>query len=163
MKMSKLRASIVALFGMVALLAPQAHAEMQTWPQRTAKFLVRFGPGAGVESGARLLADRLTARWGKPVVIENRPGADGLVAIQAFLAANDDHTLLASPSGSFTVHPFQYEKLPYTPADLVPFPRISIPFPAVAVPESRKIGTFAELVSRARAEPGKFMAPLFRV
>ncbi len=88
--------------------------------QRPVKFLVPFGPGAGVDIGARLLADRLTARWGKPVVIENRPGADGLVAIQAFLAANDDHTLLASPSGSFTVHPFQYEKLPYTPADLVP-------------------------------------------
>ena len=69
MKMSKLRASIAALFGMVALLAPQAHAETQAWPQRPVKFLVPFGPGAGVDIGARLLADRLTARWGKPVLI----------------------------------------------------------------------------------------------
>ena len=117
-----------------------------------------FGPGAGVDIGARLLADRLTVRWGKPVVIENRPGADGLVAIQAFLAANDDHTLLASPSGSFTVHPFQYEKLPYTPADLVPLARISNTILAVGVPESMKIGTLAEFVTRARAEAGKFNA-----
>src|SRR5436190_18324824 len=158
MKMSKLRASIAALFGMVALLAPQAHAQTQTWPQRPVKFLVPFGPGAGVDIGARLLADRLTARWGKPVVIENRPGADGLVAIQAFLSANDDHTLLCSPSGSFTVHPFQYDKLPYTPADLVPLARISNTILAVGVPESMKIGTLAEFVTRARAEPGKFNA-----
>src|SRR3954467_10757332 len=158
MNMSKLRASVIGLFGMVALLAPQAHAETQTWPQRSVKFLVPFGPGAGVDIGARLIADRLTARWGKPVVIENRPGADGLVAIQAFLAANDDHTLLASPSGSFTVHPFQYEKLPYTPADLVPLARISNTILGVGVPESMKISTLAEFVARAKAEPGKFNA-----
>jgi len=158
MNMSKLRASVIALFGMAALRVPQAQAETQAWPQRPVKFLVPFGPGAGVDIGARLLADRLTARWGKAVVIENRPGADGLVAIQAFLAANDDHTLLASPSGSFTVHPFQYEKLPYTPADLVPLARISNTILGVGVPESMKISTLAEFVTRARAEPGKFNA-----
>ncbi|MGZ5813726.1 MAG: tripartite tricarboxylate transporter substrate binding protein, partial [Xanthobacteraceae bacterium] len=77
MNISKLRALVFTLFGVVALLAPQAHAQTQAWPQRPVKFLVPFGPGAGVDIGARLLADRLTARWGKPVVIENRPGADG--------------------------------------------------------------------------------------
>src|ERR1700730_10631733 len=85
-----------------------AQADAQTWPQRPVKFIVPFGPGAGVDIGARLIADRLPARWGKAVIIENRPGADGLVAIQAFVSANDDHTLLCSPSGSFTRHPFQY-------------------------------------------------------
>src|SRR3954470_2809959 len=158
MNMSKLRASVVALFGLMALLAPQAHAETQTWPQRPVKFLVPFGPGAGVDIGARLLADRLTARWGKAVVIENRPGADGLVAIQAFLAANDDHTLLASPSGSFTVHPYQYEKLPYTPADLVPIARVSNTILATGVPASMNIKTLKEFVERARANPGKLNA-----
>ena len=88
------------------------------------KFIVPFGPGAGVDIGARLVADRLPARWGKPVIVENRPGADGLVAIQAFVSADDDHVLLFSPSSAFTVHPFQYEKLPYTAADLAPaYPR----------------------------------------
>jgi tripartite-type tricarboxylate transporter receptor subunit TctC len=134
--------------------APLASA--QTWPQRPVKFIVPFGPGAGVDIGARLLADRLLARWGKPVVIENRPGADGLVAIQAFVSANDDHTLLCSPSGSFTVHPYQYEKLPYTPADLVPIARISTTVIAAGVPASMNIGTLAEFVARAQAEPGKF-------
>jgi tripartite-type tricarboxylate transporter receptor subunit TctC len=130
----------------------------QTWPQRPVKFIVPFGPGAGVDIGARLVADRLPARWGKPVIVENRPGADGLVAIQAFVSANDDHTLLCSPSGSFTVHPFQYDKLPYTPADLVPIARISNTILAVGVPASMNIATMAEFVERARAQPGKFNA-----
>src|SRR5712691_3504957 len=111
---------------MVALLATlPMPVSAQAWPQRPVKFIVPFGPGAGADIGARLLAERLPARWGKPIVIENRPGGDGLVAIQAFLSANDDHTLLFSPSGNFTVHPFQFAKLPYTPADLVPIARVS--------------------------------------
>jgi tripartite-type tricarboxylate transporter receptor subunit TctC len=102
---------------------------------------VPFGPGAGADIGARLLAERLPARWGKPLVIENRPGGDGLVAIQAFLSAGDDHTLLFTPSGNFTVHPYQYDKLPYTPADLVPIARVSNTILAVGVPESMKVVT----------------------
>ena len=84
--MKKVRwAALVA--GLIASLAlpparrAQAPAQAQSWPQRPVRFIVPLSPGSGVDIGARLLADRLTARWGKPVVIENRPGADGLVAI----------------------------------------------------------------------------------
>jgi tripartite-type tricarboxylate transporter receptor subunit TctC len=150
-----------ALLGSVALLAQaqaQTPAEAQTWPQRPVKFIVPFGPGAGADIGARLLAERLPARWGKPVVIENRPGGDSLVAIQAFLSANDDHVLLFAPSGNFTVHPFQFAKLPYTPADLVPIARVSNTIIAVGVPGSDKINTVSEFVDAARAAPGIFNA-----
>jgi tripartite-type tricarboxylate transporter receptor subunit TctC len=160
MAITRRRALTAALLAAPAFIATRARAQTsaQSWPQRPVKFIVPFGPGAGVDIGARLLADRLTARWGKPVVIENRPGADGLVAIQAFVSANDDHTLLCTPSGSFTVHPFQYEKLPYTPADLVPIARISNTVLGVGVPASMNVGTLAEWVARAKAEPGKFNA-----
>src|SRR5713101_5873277 len=148
---------VIALFGIPALLVVQAQA--QAWPQRPVKFIVPFGPGAGADIGARLLAERLPARWGgKAVVIENRPGGDGLVAIQAFLGASDDHTFLFGPSGSFTVHPFQYDKLPYAPADLVPIARISNTILAVGVPASMNVATMAEFVERARAQPGQFNA-----
>jgi tripartite-type tricarboxylate transporter receptor subunit TctC len=140
------------------VIEPAVPAQAQGWPQRPVKFIVPFGPGAGVDIGARLLADRLPARWGKPVVVENRPGADGLVAIQAFVAANDDHILLCSPSGSFTVHPFQYDKLPYTPGDIVPIARISNTILAVGVPASMNFANLADFVERARAQPGKFNA-----
>src|SRR5712672_3617218 len=161
MDMTKLRmAALVA--GLVAGLAlpatpslAQAPSPAQAWPQRPVRFIVPLGPGSGADIGARLVADRLSARWGKPVVVENRPGADGLMAIQAFVAANDDHTLLFTPSGSFTVHPFQYEKLPYAPDDLVPIARLSNTIMAVGVPESIGIATLTEFVARARAEPGK--------
>ncbi len=167
MDMTRLRQTTI-VFGLLAILASsttpsQAQTSTQpptqAWPQRPVKFIVPFGPGAGADIGARLLAERLPARWGgKPVVIENRPGGDGLVAIQAFLGANDDHTFLFGPSGNFTVHPFQYDKLPYTPADLVPIARVSKTILAVGVPELMKIGTLAEFVTRAKAEPGKFNA-----
>jgi len=153
--MTKLRALVIALFAVAASLAA-AQAQPQSWPQRSVRFIVPLGPGSGADIGARMLSDRLAARWGKPVVVENRPGADGLVAIQAFVAANDDHTLLFSPSGSFTVHPFQYERLPYTPGDLLPIARVSNTIMAVGVPATAEIASVAEFVARARAEPGKF-------
>ena len=155
----------IRTFGLLAVLAatlaaPAAHAQTpaQSWPQRPVRFIVTLGPGSGVDIGARLLADRLPARWGKPVVIENRPGADSLVAIQAFVNAADDHTLLFTPVGNFTVHPLQYSKLPYTPEDLVPIARVSNTILALGVPTSLKINTLADFVKYARAEPGKLNA-----
>jgi tripartite-type tricarboxylate transporter receptor subunit TctC len=154
--LSRLTSAVVLL---TAALSTVCVAQTAKWPERAVKFIVPFGPGAGADIGARLVAERLPARWGgKPVVIENRPGGDGLVAIQAFLSADDDHVFLFGPSGNFTVHPYQYEKLPYTPADLVPIARVSNTILAVGVPQSMNIATLAEFVARARAEPGKLNA-----
>jgi tripartite-type tricarboxylate transporter receptor subunit TctC len=164
MDMTKLRSAalVAGLIAGLALPATPSQAQTpspaQAWPQRRVKFIVPLGPGSGADIGARLLADRLPARWGKPVVIENRPGADGLVAIQAFVNAADDHTLLYTPSGSFTVHPLQYEKLPYVPEDLVPIARVSNTIIAMGVPTSLKIGALAEFAKYARAEAGKLNA-----
>ncbi len=71
-----------------------ASAAAQSWPQRPVRVLLTLGGGSGTDIGMRLLADRLPKLWNQPVVIENRPGGDGLVAIGAFLNANDDHVLL---------------------------------------------------------------------
>src|SRR5947209_8770207 len=68
------------------------------WPTRLVRFIVSLGPGSGADIGGRLVADRLAKRWGQPVVIENRPGGDGIIAITAFLSANDDHILLLTPT-----------------------------------------------------------------
>jgi tripartite-type tricarboxylate transporter receptor subunit TctC len=142
-----------ALLAMLALATKPSAA--QVWPQRPVKLIVTLGPGSGVDIGARLLADRLSRRWGQPVVVENRPGGDGLVAISAFVTANDDHVLLAAPSGSFTAHPFIYKNLPYKPADLLPIARISNTIIVMAAPASLEVKSPAELVTMARAQPGK--------
>jgi tripartite-type tricarboxylate transporter receptor subunit TctC len=153
MPLSICRVAIIAagLFGTAAALAPQAQA--QSWPQRPVRFIIPFGPGAGADIGARLIQDRLQKRWGQPVVIENRPGGDSIIAIQAMLSANDDHTFMWGPSGNFTVHPYQYKKLPYDPSAIIPIARYSATILGVGVPASMKINTLTEWVKHARAEP----------
>ncbi|MGZ9112798.1 MAG: hypothetical protein ACXW3X_17455, partial [Rhodoplanes sp.] len=63
-------------------------SQAEPWPQRPVKFILPLGPGAGVDVTARLVADRLAKRWDQPVVVENRPGGDGIVAITAFIGAH---------------------------------------------------------------------------
>jgi len=139
----------------LALVASSTSSPAQTWPQRPVKFLVTLGPGSGIDIGTRLLADQLSKRWGQPVVVENRPGGDGLVAISAMVAAHDDHVLLASPTSSFTAHPFVYKNVPYKPEDLQPIARVSNTIIVIAVPADLPVQSLAELVALARAQPGK--------
>jgi tripartite-type tricarboxylate transporter receptor subunit TctC len=133
----------------------QTQTSTQTWPQRPVKFVLPLGPGAGVDITARLLGDRLGTRWGQSVVIDNRPGGDGILAITAFTGAQDDHTFLLSPTSSFTHHPWTQEKLAYDPRDLVPVARLTNTLVAIVVPASLPANSLAELVAAVRAEPGK--------
>jgi tripartite-type tricarboxylate transporter receptor subunit TctC len=155
----------ILLVAAVAIAAPVANlmwsgaASAQTYPQRTVKFILPFGPASGTDITARLVGERLSARWGKPVVIENRPGGDGLVAINAFVAANDDHTLLWVPVGTFAVHPFDKEKLPYdADRDLIPIANVSTLYLALSAPASLGVNTFREFFELVRANPGKYNA-----
>src|SRR6201982_1727887 len=148
------RSFVLVLSVVVTLVAHSAPSAAQDWPQRPVKFIVTLGPGSGVDIGTRLIADRLSRRWGQHVVVENRPGGDGLVAISAFVGANDDHVLLAAPSGSFTAHPFIYKNLPYKATDIVPIARISNTIVVMAVPTSLEVKSVAELGAMARAQPG---------
>ena len=93
------------------------------------------------------------------MVIENRPGGDGLVAINAFIAANDDHTLLWVPVGTFAVHPFDKDKLPYdADRDLIPIANVSSLYLALSAPASMNMGSFREFFELVRNNPGKFNA-----
>jgi tripartite-type tricarboxylate transporter receptor subunit TctC len=150
------RSSIALALGfLIAFVAWAAPSAAQTWPQRTVKFIVPLGAGSAVDIGARLFADRLTPRWGQPVVVENRPGGDGIVAINAFVSGHDDHTLLCTPTSSFTAHPYLHDNLPYKPGDLLPIVRVSNTLIAIAVPASLKTETLADLLGLVRAQPGK--------
>jgi tripartite-type tricarboxylate transporter receptor subunit TctC len=149
--------ALVALAaGLIAGTAMIAMASADTkWPTRPVRFILTLGAGSGSDIGARLLADRLSQRWGQPVIVENRPGGDGLVAISAFVTAHDDHVLLFAPSSSFTAHPFLHDNLPYKPSDLVPITRVSNTIITIAVPIGLKVASLKELAAMARAEPGK--------
>src|SRR5215475_3597805 len=155
MQFTRRRALATALLAAPAFIAG-AQTQAQGWPQRPVKFIIPFGPGAGADIGARLIQEKLSERWGKPVVIDNRPGGDSIIAIQAVLSANDDHTFLWGPSGNFIVHPYLYQKLSYNPDDILPIASFSSTVLSVAVPTSLGIDNLADFVKRARAEAGKF-------
>jgi tripartite-type tricarboxylate transporter receptor subunit TctC len=144
-----------ALVCALMLSTAPSPAQTPTWPQRTVKFIVPLGPGAGVDIGSRLFADRLSAKWGQPVVVENRPGGDGIVAISTFVNAHDDHVLLSSPTSSFTAHPYLHDNLPYKQSDLYPIARISNTIITVSVPSTLPVSSLKELVALVRAQPGK--------
>jgi tripartite-type tricarboxylate transporter receptor subunit TctC len=144
------------VLGCIGLLALAATASAEApWPTRPVKFILPLGVGSGADIGARLLADRLSQRWGQPVIVDNRTGGDALVAINAFVSAHDDHVLWFGPSGSFVSHPYQHDSLPYKPSDLAPIARVSNTIIVVTVPTELHIDTMKQLAEKARAEPGK--------
>jgi tripartite-type tricarboxylate transporter receptor subunit TctC len=155
------RPALAFALGIIAALgtAHPSHAQTsqtQSWPQTTVRLILPLGPGSATDVTARLYAERLAARWGRPVVVENRPGPDGLVAVAAFVGARDDHTLLFSIGGPVTINPVSHDKLAYDPdRDLVPIAPASDSFLAVAVSTSLGVTSIDDLIKRARAEPGK--------
>jgi tripartite-type tricarboxylate transporter receptor subunit TctC len=151
------RRSVLVLFvlALAALAGFAAPASAQTWPTRTVRFIVPLGPGSGVDITARLFADRLSKKWGQPVVVENKPGGDSFIAINYVLSAHDDHMLLFIPASSFTAHAYLHDKLPYNPNDMVPIARVTNTLIAVAVNSQLPVKTLADLVKMSRDEPGK--------
>jgi tripartite-type tricarboxylate transporter receptor subunit TctC len=126
------------------------------WPQRTVRLIAPISAGTATDLAARLFAERLSKRWGQPVVVENRPGADGIVAVNAFLSVTDHHALLFSFAGPISINPLLYDKLPYDPGqDLVPVASAIDNFFAIAVASSLGVDTIADFIEMARRRPGK--------
>ena len=154
-----LRLAITLVVALAAAAGSTAGASAQSYPTRTVRFILPFGPGSGTDTAARVVADRLAARWNTPVVVENRPGGDSLVSINAFISANDDHTLLWMPVGNFAVHPFEHEKLSYdADRDLLPIVNVTTLSLSASVPASLNVNSLREFVDRVRSQPGKFNA-----
>ena len=153
------RRATAALAGLAVLVASpaQAQAPVQPWPQRNVRLILPFGAGSATDAAARLLGERLAVRWGQPVVVENRPGGDGLIAIGAFVSAADDHVLLYASSATFIAHPYVHEKLPYNlERDLQPIARVSHTVLSIAAASATAFKTIADFVAAARADPDKY-------
>jgi tripartite-type tricarboxylate transporter receptor subunit TctC len=156
--MTKFRSSSFVFIGFIVALAMSATAspaQTPAWPQRTVKFIIPLGPGSGVDLTARLFADKLTARWGQPVVVENRPGGDAVIAITSVISAHDDHVLLFAPASTFTAHPLLHAKMPYDINELVPIAQVTNTLIVLGVPASLNVGTLKEFAAKVRAEPDK--------
>jgi tripartite-type tricarboxylate transporter receptor subunit TctC len=144
------------LLGLAAGGLNRAHAN-ETFPNRSIKIVVPFPPGAPSEVVVRAVAERMSSRFGQPVVIENRPGGAGgtVGAASAAKAEPDGYTLLASPPGPLVTATALYKGLGYNPADFVPVallfesPQFLTANPALPVRSPQ------ELVAFAKANPGK--------
>ena len=127
------------------------------WPERIVRIIVASSPGSSIDLAARVFAERLTQRWERPIVIDNRAGADGILSVQALMQAGDGHTLLLAFPGVVTVMPLLHRRLPYDPfGDLVPITSVVHDFLAIAVTTILPVASLDELVALARSRPGQF-------
>lgn len=140
--------------GPVGILAAPATAQA-AWPAKPVKVVVPFAPGGATDVVARLWAQRVSQMWGQTVVVDNRPGAGGNLGADAVAkAAPDGYTLLMA-SGSITINPSLYAKMPFdTQRDLVPVSNVAHGPMLVLVRDGAPYQTLAELVAAARARPG---------
>ena len=149
------RAGLAMLLAALAWVATPAFSQ-GSYPNRPVKLIVSFPPGGAVDLIARDLATGLGTVWGQPVVVDNRPGGNGVIAADATAkAAPDGYTLFLTHDGISGVVPFMQDKLPYdTLTDLKPIGMVgTLPLILVATP-SIKVRTVAELVAAAKAKPG---------
>jgi tripartite-type tricarboxylate transporter receptor subunit TctC len=145
-----LRASLAAACGVAG------PAEAQAYPSRPIRIIVPLPPGATADTLPRLIGEKLTAKWGQPVIIENRPGAaQNLGAEMVAKAEPDGYTLLATPQGPLTISPYLYPRLGFDPAAFVPITIMAaLPYVLVTYPAS-PISSLEELIGYAKANPDK--------
>jgi tripartite-type tricarboxylate transporter receptor subunit TctC len=127
-----------------------------TWPSRPVKIVVPTGPGSSLDLIVRAMSEKLAALWGQPVVIENKPGAGGMLGMDAVAKATDGHTLGIGFNGPLAYAPFLYAKTPYEPAkDLKPIVMTTSQPNVLAVNADVPARNVAELVAWAKAQGGK--------
>jgi tripartite-type tricarboxylate transporter receptor subunit TctC len=144
-------------FLFMALCALCAPALAQTWPEKPVKLIVNFPPGGVADTLARNIAPSISEAIKQPVVVENRPGANGSIGADAVAkSAPDGYTFLVTSGGAMTVDPFIYANLPYdTQKDLVPVASLAIVRVFLMIHPSVPANSFNDFLAYARANPGK--------
>lgn len=132
-------------------------ATAQDFPTKPVRIVTPFPAGSGPEVALRLVSDKLSKIWGKPVIVDNRPGASGFIAIEAIKrAAPDGHELLQMDNAQMAAQPFLFKKLPYDLLrDFEPVTPILRNYFFVNVPVGSRYKTVADLTAAAKAAPGQ--------
>jgi tripartite-type tricarboxylate transporter receptor subunit TctC len=151
------RAMIVGGASVAGFLAASLAAEAQRFPGGLVRIVVPFPPGGGTDVLARLLAAGLQALWGQSVILDNRPGAAGLIGTRLVMAASDDgHTLLMASTGAILSLAAGHGAEPYDVArDLAPVSLVAAPPYILVVNPKLPFRSAAEIIADAKANPGK--------
>ena len=138
------------------LLPWAAPAQAEIYPSKPITLVVPYPPGGATDVIARAVAQRLTGSWGRPVVVENKPGANGQIG-GAYVArsAPDGYTLLATADTDFVANPYLYPMLSYDPVrDFSPVSGLGIINQALVVHPSTPLRNLGDLIALAKAKPG---------
>jgi tripartite-type tricarboxylate transporter receptor subunit TctC len=147
----------VALAGLLGALPAAAQDSAVNWPTKPVRLITPFPPGAGPETVLRVLADKLQKKWGQPVIVENKPGGNGFIAIDAFKrGATDGTDLIQLDNVHLVAYPHLFKKLPYDPVkDFDPITPLFITYFFVGVPTNSKYKNVGDIIADAKAHPGK--------
>jgi len=139
-------------------VALSASALAQSWPQKPVRFIVPFVAGGVTDVAARAVGEKLSAAWGQPVVVENRPGAGGSVgAAEAARAAPDGYTFFFPSGAVMTANQYIYEKRAYDPEkDFVPVTNVVTGPMVLIVAANAPWRTTADFLNAAKVAPGNF-------
>lgn len=131
--------------------------QAQEFPSRPIRFVVPFPPGSGTDTSARYFAKKLTEMVGQPVVVDNKPGANGFIAVRAVLSAPaDGYTVFIGSNSTLAVNAALFKTLPYDPqSDLAPLSMMMRSPALLIVPGQNGAKTLAELIAEARQKPGQ--------
>ncbi len=162
MKRRLLLTTTFALAAAVTSLAATAQAAASTgsgqaWPSRPVRVVVPAPAGSSLDLIVRAMSEKLAARWGQPVVVENKPGAGGMLGMDVAAKATDGHTMAIGFNGPVAFAPFLYRKMPYDPAkDLLPVVMTTSQANVLAVNADKvPAKTVAEFVAWAKGQGGK--------
>lgn len=147
-----------SLAGLLLVAPAWAQDPAAGYPSRAIRIIVPFPAGGAADALPRIVAERLAAKWGQPVVVENRAGASGSIGAEVVWRAEPDgHTLLATPPAPLVINPSLYDKLGYDPAQFVPV-TVMAAIPSVLLVNAAKIpaNTLRDFVALVRANPDKF-------
>ena len=141
----------------IPLVAFAAQAHAQGYPTKPVKIIVAFTPGSATDIIARVIADQFTKSMGQSFIVENKPGAGGILGTEAAKnAPPDGYTLTACPSGPFGINPGIYAKLPYDPIkDFEPISNLVLTPQTIVVGAQTPYKTLKDLVAAAKAKPGE--------
>ena len=155
--MSIASAVVRSAAALIAACVLCASAGAQTWPDKPVKLIVNFPPGGVADLLARNIAPGLSDAIKQPVVVDNRPGANGAIGADAVAKSPaDGYTFLVTSGGAMTVDPFLYSNLPYdTQKDLAPVASLAIVRVFLMIHPSVPAKNLTEFVAYARAQPGK--------
>jgi tripartite-type tricarboxylate transporter receptor subunit TctC len=144
------------VFLVAAAPACAGTALAQAWPSKPVRIVVAYPPGGGIDVVSRQIAEKLTAAWGQPVVVENRPGANTIVATDAVAKSGaDGYTVLMTTDATFSINPHLYAKLPFdVQRDFVPVTMLVLLQQLLVAHPSLPAGNLAELIALAKAKPG---------